>query len=140
MLHLHENPPHVFNIPLHIFISYVFLGFSGNALHTSAAEYTVHTVFTFGTSTILLYLKLQELCLPFIKSLRYLSPLPYISLLPYLLYKSSYLPLSKSLGTDHLISRGRGWHFSSRQVIFFSLFTKEVIFFKSKLQQVFLFF
>ena len=32
-----------------------------------------------------------------------------------------------------------GWDFSSRQVIFFSLFAKHVIFFKSKLQQVFFF-
>ena len=36
--------------------------------------------------------------------------------------------------------QGGGWDFSSRQVIFFSLFAQQVIFFKSKLQQVFLFF
>ena len=44
-----------------------------------------------------------------------------------------------TLGTDHLISRGGGWDFSSRPVIFFSLFAQQVIFFKSKLQQVFYF-
>ena len=42
-----------------------------------------------------------------------------------------------SLGTDHLISRGGGWDFSSRQVIFFTPFAQQVIFFKSILQQVF---
>ena len=35
------------------------------------------------------------------------------------------------------IQGGGGWDFSSRQVIFFSLFSQQVIFFKSKLQQVF---
>ena len=44
------------------------------------------------------------------------------------------------LGTDHLISRGGGWDFSSRQVIFFSLLAQQGIFFKSKPQQVFYFF
>ena len=33
---------------------------------------------------------------------------------------------------------GGGWDFSSRQVIFFSLYAQPTIFFKSKLQQVFL--
>ena len=36
--------------------------------------------------------------------------------------------------------QGGGWDFSSRQVIFFSVFAQQVIFFKSKLQQVFDFF
>ena len=36
--------------------------------------------------------------------------------------------------------QGEGWDFSSRQVIFFSVFAQQVIFFKSKLQQVFYFF
>ena len=38
------------------------------------------------------------------------------------------------------IQGGGGWDFSSRQVLFFSLFAQQVIFFKSKLQQVFYFF
>ena len=36
--------------------------------------------------------------------------------------------------------QGGGWDFSSRPVIFFSLFAQQVIFFKSKLQQIFYFF
>ena len=33
--------------------------------------------------------------------------------------------------------QGRGWDFSSQQVIFFSLFAQQVILFKSKLQQIY---
>ena len=50
------------------------------------------------------------------------------------------LTFVKDLGTDHLISRGGGWDFSSRQVIFFSLLAQQVIFSRSKPQQVFYFF
>ena len=38
------------------------------------------------------------------------------------------------------IQGGGGWDFSSRRVIFFSVFAQQVIFFKNKLQQVFYFF
>ena len=47
---------------------------------------------------------------------------------------------SKKLRDGPFDIQGGGWDFSSRRVIFFSLFAQQVSFFKSKLQQDFYFF
>ena len=58
------------------------------------------------------------------------------------LHRASWMPgYSFSMFRDGPFDiQGGGWDFSSRHVIFFSLFAQQFIFFKSKLQQVFYFF
>ena len=51
--------------------------------------------------------------------------------------KRQFCSLKRCIRDGPFDIQGGGWDFSSRQVIFFSLFSQQVIFFKSKLQQVF---